>query len=204
MKDTNSLSTKGIIFALLTLGLIACVFWILSDPQAYEAWVTFISSIAGWFGSFTILANEVLEKRYRKNNPALRQDIPIQKYDTAVPDVDSHKKELAVIRRPLLRPFVFVALGVVSAAVGAAALALVTLDYSETLYYVLLLPALLGSVLLALSIDIGFHMEQQAAIIVRLVLSVLLGGIGAFVGILAVSIGLLVISSGDTGINGKK
>jgi hypothetical protein len=99
-------------------------------------------------------------------------------------------------------PFKYFVLIVVSGAVGVGCMAFATTEFPESIFFITLLPALLGSIGVALAIDIGCKMEQDP-FWQRVSSAVLWGALGAFVGLVAALIAILyfIIKEGSTPIS---
>lgn len=192
-----------VILLILLAGVILAALWILENPTGIERWVTFVGASAGFIKFFKEVADEFLEGRYSKGGP--NKKIATSSHDsTLTPDIGAVRDKSNPIAQQRLNFFKYFLIIVVGGAVGAGCIALATVDYSETLFFVALLPALIGSIGLVLLIDICGEMQNDP-LWQRLASAVLWGALGAFVGIIIIAIVLLYFmfkgGSGPTNID---
>ncbi len=198
-----------VVLLILLVGIILTALWILESPTDLERWAAFFVTCAGFFQFFKPVVDEFLERRYnkggfnKKSDPSIRNSMQNDlQYDTDV--VYGNSNQIPHQRPNFFKYFVII---VVSGAVGAGCLALATVDYPETLFFVLILPALIGSIGLTLLVDIYGEMQDDP-FWRRLTSAVLWGALGAFVGIIVIAIVLLYFifkeGSGPTNIDFRK
>lgn len=181
---------KVITLVISIIIIIVSAIAILEAPTDLERWIALLVASAALLESL----DEVATRYYSKGASKERDDSSSHspKRDSspsphAVPPTDLEHTQAR--RR---NPFAYFLIIIVSGAVGAGCLALVTAEKSEPWFFVLLLPVLLGSISVALLVDTGAEMEQDP-LWQRLISAVLWGALGAPLGLIVVGGALLYL-----------
>jgi MFS family permease len=192
MMKVHRFEVNAISLLLSLSGVTLLVFSILESPTDLERWAALVGASVVSFGFFALVVDEVLDRRHNKGRltKSATTQADHSKHEASQNDGIIFGDSTSLLHRKR-NPFAYFVIIIASGAAGVGALALATVDYSETLFFVLILPALIGSIGLALAIDYLSEMEQDP-FWQRLISAVLWGTLGAFVGVILIIVLLFI------------
>jgi hypothetical protein len=190
------LPIKIIALVFVTISTLIAIVWVITEPAEYEPWTILFGGMAIWIVDFFSILNDLSTKKgltfhlFNKNQNlekiagGQRDSKAAQAQRKVQENSDEKPKET---KYSAWEPFYYIFLILISGIVGAIFIALITLDYSEGLFFVLIIPAIIGAIALTLYIDVMFHMQEHH-FWVRMILALFLGILGAIAGLLITTV----------------
>jgi hypothetical protein len=203
------LPIKIIALVFVTISTLVAIVWVITEPAEYEPWTILFGGLAIWIVDFFAILNDLSTKKgftfhlvsKNQNSEKIAGDQRDSTAGQAQRKIQENSYEKPQeTKYSAWEPFYYIFLVLISGTVGAVFIALITLEYSEALFFVLIIPAIIGAVASTLFIDVMLHMREHP-FWVRMILALFLGILGAIAGLLIttiLAIAVFISSSGKS------